>query len=630
MIKNTKTYFILLFVVLAMASFFLLKYERDIKIEEHLEATTQKNLQNYTVIYDEYKKLANVIFKTKIDTDEVKTIIQKAQNGTEDDKNQMRTKLYESLNYTYLLLKEYNIKQLHFQLPNNESFLRFHKPKMFGDDLTNIRSTIKYVNQFQKPVDGFEEGRIYNGYRFVYPLFYDGVHIGSVEVSFSTLVMNIEMIKNFELFGKFLISKEAVEQNVFESQKGNYNQSQFRDFYYEKEAGEALQAYNKKNISLEVSSTTEEVVNKRGLENESFSLFDAKSRSVMTFIKIQNPVTNKIVGVLVLRSEPSYILNKQMNFYYSLVVVILFLLFSVAFVYKMVNEKKILKKLVDEKTSSLNNLNRELEESHDELEILNENLEKKIVEEVAKNREKDHMLFEQTKLAALGEMIGNIAHQWRQPLSMISTIASGIQLHNSMGMHPTHEEIDHKMDEIVNKTKYLSDTIDDFRNFIRGEGDKEFLNLKETFDSFGNLVSPLVKEYNIHLGISISEDIEFNGFKNELNQSLLNLFNNAKDALIEHNHFDERYVFLEAFTKDSHLIIKFKDNGGGISESIMNKIFEPYFTTKHQSIGTGLGLHMTYKLITGRMEGSITVSNETFMIGDKEYQGALFEIALPL
>jgi C4-dicarboxylate-specific signal transduction histidine kinase len=296
----------------------------------------------------------------------------------------------------------------------------------------------------------------------------------------------------------------------------------------------------------------------------------------------------------------------------------------------MFNEKKILSQLVDEKTKTLNTINKELEESQDELQILNDNLERKVLEEVAKNREKDHMLFEQTKLAALGEMIGNIAHQWRQPLSIISTVASGIQLHNSMGISCSHEELDRKMDEIVDKTKYLSDTIDDFRNFIRGEGEKGIFDIKEAFDSFKNLIYPLVKDYHINLVITIDEDIQFNGFRNELNQSLVNLFNNAKDALIQNNLEKERYIFIKAYTQDSHLIITCKDNGGGIAENIMNKIFEPYFTTKHQSIGTGLGLHMTYKLISTRMQGGITVSNDTLIIDDKEYTGALFEIHLPL
>ncbi len=630
LIKNTKIYFITIFIVLSTVVFFLLKYEFDLKIERNLEQTTEKNLQNYNVIYDEYKKISNVIFQTKIDTDEVKDTLQKAQSGTLDDKAKMRAKLYGSLKNTYNLLKDYNIKQLHFQLPNNESFLRFHRPEKFGDDLTEVRSTIKYVNQYQKPIDGFEEGKIYNGYRFVYPLFSKDKHIGSVEVSFSTLAMSIEMIKNFNLLGKFLISKEAVEQNVFQHEKGNYNQSQFRDFYYEKQANEVLQSYNKKNISLEVSPETKAIVNQRGFDNESFSLFDGKSKGVMTFLKVQNPVTNKVVGMLILRSDASYIINKKQSFYFAFLLIVFILALGLSGIYNMLNEKKRLRELVDEKTKSLYDTNKELEESHDELQILNENLEQKILEEVAKNREKDHMLFEQTKLAALGEMIGNIAHQWRQPLSIISTVASGIQLHNSMGIPYTQEELDQKMEDIVRKTKYLSDTIDDFRNFIRGEGEKELFDLKELFDSFRNLVYPMVKENHIHFSIKIEGDIEFNGYKNELIQSLLNLFNNAKDALVEHNFEKERYIVIDAFLQDSHLMITCKDNGGGISESIMNKIFEPYFTTKHQSIGTGLGLHMTYKLITTRMDGSISVSNETFKVEDRDYQGALFVIKLPL
>ncbi|MEA3352868.1 MAG: ATP-binding protein [Campylobacterota bacterium] len=621
-----KIYFTVVALCLIAVSYVGLTYEKNLKIENHLKEKTIQYKQNYNVIYEEYKKISNVIYQIKINTPELKEIFKNAKSADNKQKVIIRDKLYKYLSDSYKILKEQNIKQLHFHLPNNESFLRFHRPGKFGDDLTNIRGTVKYVNEYKKAIDGFEEGRIYNGYRFVFPIVHQKEHLGSVEISFSTFAMNIEMIKSFDLIGKLLISKSVVKEKVFSDEKSNYKQSKFEDFLFEKKISEIVQRYNKKNISMLISDETKEEVNKKAFENRSFSLYDTKSKTIMTFLKVQNPVSNKVVGMLVLRSEPSYIQSKMNNFYIMFIGISLFILLFVLFIYRILNQKETLNILVEEKTKTLNDINRELEESEYELQLLNESLEQRVQEEIAKNSEKERMLYEQTKMAALGEMIGNIAHQWRQPLSLISTIASSIQLNHSFGMTISQDELDKNMEEIVSKANYLSMTIDDFRNFIRGESKEEMFNLKESISSFYNIVESSIKKNNINVVLDIDKSIEVHSLKNELNQCFINLFNNAKDAFEDKKY--PKYIFISASMDKNNLIIKFKDNAGGIPENILTKVFEPYFTTKHQSQGTGLGLNMTYRLITEGIGGTISVSNDVYNIGADEYTGAEFIITL--
>ena len=275
-------------------------------------------------------------------------------------------------------------------------------------------------------------------------------------------------------------------------------------------------------------------------------------------------------------------------------------------------------------SSMLNKIN----DSKKEIEFINENLEIRIQKEVNKNLIVQEKLYKSEKMASMGEMIGNIAHQWRQPLSVISTASSGMQLQKEYNML-TDELFQESCNAINTNASYLSNTIDDFRNFIQGDKTKTIFSLKDEIDSCLNLVDGSIKKYNINITLDLKEDIKIDGYENELTQCLINIFNNSKDILAE-KKIEYKLMFISASTNKNRAIIKIKDNGGGIAEDIINRIFEPYFTTKHQSQGTGLGLHMTYNLIVDGMNGTIEVKNQTYTYKNKEYIGAEFTISLPL
>ena len=240
---------------------------------------------------------------------------------------------------------------------------------------------------------------------------------------------------------------------------------------------------------------------------------------------------------------------------------------------------------------------------------------------------KSKLLHEQSKLAAMGEMIGNIAHQWRQPLTIISTGATGMKVKKEYGFL-SDEEFNEICDAINDNAQYLSKTIDDFRDFIKGERKLVEFNLTDDINSFLHLVEGAIKNNDIHLISNIKENINIKGYPNELIQCFINIFNNAKDALKDIK--DERYIFVSTSVKDNNALITFKDNAGGIPADIIPHIFEPYFTTKHKSKGTGLGLSMSYTLIVEGMNGTIKADNVAYKYKDKEYKGAQFVITLPL
>jgi signal transduction histidine kinase len=224
----------------------------------------------------------------------------------------------------------------------------------------------------------------------------------------------------------------------------------------------------------------------------------------------------------------------------------------------------------------------------------------------------------------MGEMIGNIAHQWRQPLSVINIIASAIIFKEETKTLKEGEVIP-KMETIMTQAAYLSKTIDDFRNFIKSSDEKSTINLASVIDKTLTIVKPTLSHSYIKTILDLDVTLEIEGFENGLMQSFINIINNSKDAINENIvQTSERYIFITLHKTENGIEIIFKDNAGGIKQDVINRIFEPYFTTKHQNQGTGLGLAMTYKIITERHHATIQAKNETYQYEGKTYTGACF------
>ncbi|MFW2566453.1 cache domain-containing protein [Aliarcobacter butzleri] len=253
-------------------------------------------------------------------------------------------------------------------------------------------------------------------------------------------------------------------------------------------------------------------------------------------------------------------------------------------------------------------------------------LENKLKEYKRELDNKQAILYQQSKMAAMGEMIGNIAHQWRQPLSIITTATSGMVLQKQMGVL-TDEFFFEASNRINTSSQYLSQTIDDFRNFFIPNKEKSKVNLIEIFKKTLDLISAQFSSKDIEI-IKNIEGVEFESYENELIQALINILNNSRDELIKKD--GERFIFVDAFEKDNFINIIIKDNAGGVIKENLDKIFEPYFTTKYKSQGTGIGLYMTEEIITKHLNGTICVENVEFTYNEKEYFGAEFTIRIDL
>jgi len=253
--------------------------------------------------------------------------------------------------------------------------------------------------------------------------------------------------------------------------------------------------------------------------------------------------------------------------------------------------------------------------------ILNKSKSKIIQKEIDKNRKKDLYMIEQSKLAQMGEMIGHIAHQWRQPLSTISTISSSIQLRKELdGLEDA--VLFEQMNQITDKTVYLSEIINTFSNFLKINKIKEKVTIEKELKNTIKIIIFVLDNLNIKL----KENINYNNntfatiIPQELAEVLINILNNAKDILVE-NKTKNPEIILSLKEDSNNIIISIEDNAGGVPNDIINKIFTPYFTTKHHSQGTGLGLYMSNRIVTESLNGKLTVINTK--------NGANFKICFP-
>ena len=240
-------------------------------------------------------------------------------------------------------------------------------------------------------------------------------------------------------------------------------------------------------------------------------------------------------------------------------------------------------------------------------------------------RQQENLLAQQSKMAAMGEMLENIAHQWRQPLSLITTSSSSIKLHKEMGILKD-EFLFTYIEKITESSKYLSKTIDDFRNFF--SSDKEILefDLKDMVEKCLLILSSKMEHRDIQV-IFNTKDIIIKSLESELIQVVMNLIKNAIDVV--ETKKGTKLIFIDILEEESVASIKIRDNGNGIEDHIINRIFEPYFTTKHKSQGTGIGLYMSLEIITKHIKGDMNVRNVEYSFEGEDYKGAEFTIYLP-
>jgi PAS domain S-box-containing protein len=233
--------------------------------------------------------------------------------------------------------------------------------------------------------------------------------------------------------------------------------------------------------------------------------------------------------------------------------------------------------------------------------------------------EKEEIMIAQSRHAAMGEMISMIAHQWRQPISVISMDANNILVDIELES-VNNDSLKNDVGDIIAQTKYLSKTIDDFRDFFKPSKIKDVVSVEDVFMEAFSVISKSLENNNIEVINEFKSETKLTLFSRELLQVFINILKNAKEALLEHKE-ENRIIRNKIYEEGEFVIISLCDNGGGIDDAIIHKIFEPYFTTKDAKNGTGLGLYMSKTIIEKHLKGSIMVFNNN--------EGVCFEIRLP-
>ena len=682
-------------VLFSMISWFIyLKYQSD--IEFYKQNITQQSQLEYNSIVNKNNDLAELILYNEIDTPEVKELIIKKDRNT----------LYELLKDKYAHLKQrYNVRQIHFHLPDSTSFLRMHRPELYGDSLVGIRQSVEYVNKYLRPYSGFEEGKVYNGFRYVYPLFdSEQVHIGSVEISFDIYSFMDHYFQNFKVQRvNFLIKQRIVDDQVFKEELKNYIPSPIKGFYFDKLVINKLNKLNKTIIADKKNLDKFKIIEEKIEYGMPFTVHFDKVNEIAVIIPFINKITGEVVGSINVSNSDQFIKNRMVEFKELMIVTAVILALILLFAFREVNSRINVQRELDKtqivldsqrsfilitdgkniKASNKKMLDffgyENLEEFKKDQSCICEFFEfeegkgyiqkqmndKTWFEYIFQKYEEDNLakmkdtngnehifyvefdpknkisetdyvisfidithiknievhLRQTEKMASLGSMIGNIAHQWRQPLSAISSLASGVKLQSELEIL-TNEHLYESMDNIVDTTKYLSDTIDTFRDYAKTSKEKVETSIQDVIEKSIQILQPILNLKNIQLDTKLPENpIVTHIVAGELSQVITNLINNAKDVLVE-NEIEDPTISIECFEKNEKIHITIQDNAGGVPEEIIEKIFEPYFTTKHQSQGTGLGLYMSHKIVTESLHGTILVNNAQ--------NGAVFTIILPL
>ena len=713
--KNIIILFSTIIVICCFYLFMIDSMKKDIQIQS--KQSLQLSKTAYLSIFDTYKVSARKDYQSIIENKKVISLLREFNNSNEKEKQIIRGRLYRLLYKKYYQLQSFNVRQFHFHTTKGESLLRFHSPAENGDPLINFRTSINIANTQYKPVFGFEGGRLYPGFRYVFPLMYNGEHLGSVEFSLSFEGIEKKLKTILPYYAHILLmDKSVTTKKVFQWNKKFFEESNLsKDYHVENHnLSKVMSKLNNNKLINKLDKIVKDdlIFKLKHKEHKSFSvpIITDNKGYIVTFVVLNN-TDNDFAGYIVSYEKSSAIVNiKDKYSIFILLGILIIVLINILF-YFLLKERKT----TINKSNELEHLNNNLQKILDQQQniiILNKNnniyqvneqflnitgyknldtfksrytcicdlfqsdennpelLTKTIFKDSLQNGDLNSVnnktasfynkltkeinsylvtvanynnnkyeyiitltnisellklqgiISTQSKISAVGDMLGNIAHQWRQPLSIITMTASSLKLSSELGMVPSTKEISSSVDNIVKQSEYLSEVINNFKDFFYHNSNKVTqINIVNSVNKIETIIKDSFFDNNIKY-ISDIEDCEILGNENTLTQALLNIYNNAFEAIISKTKSSKnRYFFVTLKKYDDQVKLTFKDSGGGISPHIINKVFEPYFSTKHASVGTGISLYMTHQLITKQLKGNITLHNSNYTYNDQKLKG---------
>ncbi len=601
--KNHYKVLVILFIIFFSIGYALISFDENKRVEQHLVDKMENTFIQYKLIYNTYKKNSQIIHLNILKN---KKIIDIYENLTDKNKDTSREKLFKITKPLYKYAKKYGVRQLHFHLKNNDSFLRMHKPNKFGDNLSDIRYSVAYVNRNSRAISGFEQGRIVHGYRYVYPIKNNqGKHLGSVELSIGTKAFE-EMFEN-TLFvnSNFIINKKISQKTVFEDElKKYYNDSLESPLYLQTKeqtvTDEELLSYMKKNLNKYQKKIQKKLESKKAF---AIQIHTKNSYYVKSFIPIKNIKEKKVIAYFITSSESSYLKNLHKDTLGLKVTLLFFTLMVIYMIHRNLSYSNKLRQEIKRKTN-------ELQKSQDRV-------------------------VKAEKMASLGTLVTGIAHELNTPIGLSITAVTNLLDETKTLKSDYDNQI---MDEAEFET-YLDKSIKTnniiFANLVRSaELVKNFkqlsinqnltdtteIDIKQHIDSLLISLDSKLKNKNVNIELSIEENLKIDTypevlpqiFNNFISNSLTHAFSNIKNPKIN----------IEIKEESDSISINYSDNGVGISENNVKKIFDPFYTTNRGAGNSGLGMHIIYNLIVDKLKGSIDVTSQI-------NSGVHFSITLP-
>ena len=341
-----KIIFILSFFLMCLLFTYVIFTLIENRKKEHLDAEKKIIEVTYNTIIEAYKVYSNIIYFNKLNTKETKSILENVYTSSKEEQEIIRKKLYDHLIDMYNNMNDYKLKQLHFHLKNNDSFLRFHRPNKYGDNLTNIRHTVAFVNQYQKAISGFEEGRIYNGYRFVYPLKYNDIYLGSVETSVSMESIINDLKKELHSDTDFIIKKSIVDKNVIEEEKDNYTTCSIdKDFYHEINISNS-DKHNIEPIIKEYLTKNNSKIREFIKSGEIFNFYNKYNGDyyITTYLPVKNAITNQTIAYIIISNKHNDLQDFITQYFLFLAILIFLTMGMIYFIYRIDKTKTQLSK----------------------------------------------------------------------------------------------------------------------------------------------------------------------------------------------------------------------------------------------------------------------------------------------
>lgn len=539
----------------------------------------------YHTIYDQYKELSYVVFTGLLKLTDVQNEFKYIHNKTEKEKKEIKRELYIKVLNRFNTLDDKKLTNITFILPNSEIFLDMKQP-LTRTSMNENKRAFNFVKNNKEDMDSFEVKDEDTGFNFLYSIKVENEVVGFLNITFSEQAITSSLMKQYYVLTNFIIKNDNFSKEYLKNTK-EYIDAHFDGFSHNSNILAELRDVSRKDImDLKPSKNMSIKIYKEAMENKANSIFVNKDNIIVTTIPIMNKLRNKQEAFLAILSKEDGLSNLEKT-YKLILLLLIFLYLSILLALYFLISRSIAEK------DSLN----------------------KIIK-------KDKQLLEQMKLAQMGEMIGNIAHQWRQPLSTISTAASGLKMKHEFDMLEK-DDIPEFTDTIVTNTKYLSETIDTFRDFIKEEKETKEIVIQERIDETLKIVRASLENSHIKLinKIDYENPIKVELVAEELAQVLINILNNAKDVILQRK-IEDGTITVNLIKTNKNFKITIEDNAKGIEKDVLPKIFDPYFTTKHQFHGTGLGLYMSKIIVEKHLFGQLEVENTK--------EGAKFTITIPL